>query len=250
MSWRSIRCSGCGGQLVAQVGRELTRCRCCGSEHLVESPRLPRLPERYRPFQLDEDGARAAFDAYRQSDGWHHPSVAPERLDPLFVPVLRFEALVTTHWSSLFRGKSSGRAQRIESGTDEGSVAVTLPTSAILDQETWLELGSFDDTPLDALPDDLSAPFEVGRLHGQRSAAREALHARHMQQLGKAYGTSSIGELTVHAELTPVFIAPYVFRGSRYRVVINGVTGACSGPLPLRLIGFGMGRYGIAYDRS
>lgn len=258
MGWRAVQCRQCGGRLVARVGQPLTRCTCCGSEALVDSPRQPRVPERYRPFLLSEPQAHEAFRAYHRSDVCHHGAVAkgPDAVEALLVPTLRFTAMLTTWWYTT-RPTTEGRARfAVTSGRDRAEVSVNLPASATLDAETFLALGTFDASQPEPLHEAsaLDIPFEAGQLHGKRGEARHALRRRHLAHLAEAHpeaqdvvGSSALGPLTVEEELAPVYLAPYTFSGRRFRVVINGVTGVCTGNLPLHIIGFGMGRYGTPY---
>ena len=244
----ALSCPSCGGAIAMEVGRSEPTCLFCGRAGLVEKP-LPEdapAPSAWMPFEVDQDGAQAAFGEFASSSIWYPGDLGRSTLElrPLFLPAWIWEGTVETHWAALVRG-STRSGKRPEAGAAQRRMeGVLVPASPTLTAAELTAIAPFADhgeRPFD--PHAMPGPFELGEL--TRAVARRAgfarMGAQEHQRLEGELGalrlrtSRLISESAGRPVLLPVWIGAYR-RGDRlFRVVINGQTGRFVGTAPISI---------------
>lgn len=257
----AVRCQSCHAISVFDADKVGQRCEFCGSAALVpyEEVKDAFRPESLLPLRISEPQARDRIRAW-----YGHQWLAPNNLKAramtdvvraVYLPFWTFDARVHARWRA-----ESGTYYYVQSGNKRQRRVRWTPASGELTH-------AFDDelvcasagVPAGALrqvepfPTDQLVPYDPGYLAGwtveryqidlvgaaQRS--RDAMQAKVRALCAQQVPGDTHRNLQVQADfsdqtfkhiLAPVWLLTYVYRGTSYQVVVNGVTGKLAGSRP------------------
>ena len=253
---RRFTCGQCGAGTVLPIGATSPTCPFCGSAALVAAPEEADLlpPQGLIPMSLELGAAQARVR------GWlGQGRLAPDdlrtlarsgSLQPVYVPFWRFNSALTAHWRAKV---TEGEGRLAQTVWREGEETFFYPR--------WLQPGTR------ALPPDLVRQIEPYNLDGlvrykpeylagwpagtydlsladASLAARGGMQADATRQLERRTPAAQTGSdwqvtsstftgQTYQLVLLPLWVGHYVYRGRRFRVLVNGQTGQVAGDRPL-----------------
>ncbi len=241
---QAVSCQACGGAVAMPAGAPHPRCLFCGSEAVVAQPMEDiEVPKTFLPFELNPDGAQAAFRGKAQASIWYPGDLrdAKLELEQILLPAWVWSGAVETHWAALVpAGTRSGK--RPATGSDAKKVSgVLVPSSSAITRRELDAIAPFSgQNPFMFRADEAVAPFELGRLtrSAARQAACDALAEQHRQELQRSAravkfaGSHLFEDLDGYPVLLPVYVGAYRRRGKLFRVVLNGQSGTITGEFP------------------
>lgn len=253
---RRFTCGQCGAATLLPAGEKSAACPFCGNAALVAAAEEADLlrPAGLIPMALTADRAAAAVRAWL-GRGFFAPDDLAHlgqggQLRPAYTPFWVFEMDATMHWSAEV-AEGYGRTKQWLHRTGDYSLFFRhwlQPASRALPADLLRRLPAFDlkallvfkpeylaDWPA-ALYDislaDASLDARAGMLRdAQRDLRAKVLPGREVRNFEVSTGRFS-GEL-YKLVLLPLWIGAYQYRGRRFRVLVNGQTGAAAGDKPL-----------------
>ena len=238
-----VQCDACGGAVAYDAADEQAACLFCASvtlraDDLDES--VP-TPGSMLPFELDRDEADKQFRRWARSSWWYAEPLRRLELElnPMLLPIWRFEASLETHWAGLVSAPGTRNGSRPRSGVEHAQLGTVVPASMGLRAEELDAVMPFREGA--AVRFDSSLPHEIPGLTERAASerARESLLEEHRNRIARARKLTRCNANTVirvrEAQLlmVPIYIASLRFRDRPWRLVINGQTGAVTGKAPL-----------------
>jgi predicted RNA-binding Zn-ribbon protein involved in translation (DUF1610 family) len=248
----AFHCSGCGASMNYDATAKSLRCPFCGNRELQQqSDHRILKADAVVPFRVNRDGASRQLRAFLGSSFWHPNdlrSVATlETMTPLYIPYWSYAVEVETFYtvdSSQTPFGSRGSWIPLSGQHNARYPSILVPASRVLSSSEMNAIEPFDIEH--AVPPeevDLTAvtyeEFQVQRRES-REFAKGAIEHHERNAIG-AEVPGRARNLQVNVLMTgiagrpvllPVWILAYRYRGSVFRVLINGQTGRTSGTAP------------------
>ncbi len=266
----SVRCQSCHAISVFDPGKISERCQFCGSTALVpyEEVKESIRPESLLPMTIAESNARDLIRAWYGRQ-WLAPNgfagkALTDTVKGIYLPYWTFDAHVEADWTAesgtyYYTGSGKNRQRRVQWRPAAGHVSHDFDDELVcaslgVHQQLLRKVEPFPTT--NAL-----VPFDAGYLSGwtveryqidlvtsaQRSRDRMDAAIRQLcadDIPGDTYRNlqvqSTFSGQTFKHVLLPVWLASYVYHGTSYQVVVNGVTGHISGERPWSWIKIGL----------
>ncbi len=239
---QAVKCDACGGIVAYDAGRELAACLFCAAVALRpdEGDEPIPTPGAMLPFEVDRERADTMFRRWARSSWWHAEPLRrlSIELNPMLLPVWRFEASLETHWAGLVKANTRSGA-RPRAGVEHARLSTVVPASMGLTREELDGLMPFREGA--ATRFDATLPHEVAALSERAASerARKALIDEHRsriirsQRLTRCNADALVRIREARQLMVPIYIASLRFRDRPWRLVINGQTGAVTGRAPL-----------------
>ena len=275
---RSVKCQSCQAISVFKPERVAQTCDFCGSPALVpyDEIKSPIRPESVLPFQINQGDVREKVHAWYRGR-WFAPNRFKSRaftdtIHGLYLPYWTFDAQVAAQWTA----EAGYYYYTSESYRDSKGNSQTRQVQHVRWEYASGALEHFFDDELvpasrgvpaellrrvEPFPTKALAPYDAGYVSGwvveqyqidlvaatQRS--REAMDAELRKLCAAQIPGDTHRNLEVAADysaqtfkhvLLPVWLLNYQYRGTTYRIVANGVTGALAGKYPKSWIKIGL----------
>jgi DNA-directed RNA polymerase subunit RPC12/RpoP len=257
----SVKCQSCHAISVFDPEKVGKRCEFCGSSALVayEDVKDAFRPESLLPLKVAEPHARDLIRAWYGRQ-WFAPNnldkkAVTDTVHAVYLPYWTFDAKVSARWRA-----ESGTYYYVRSGGKQVRKVKWTPASGELSHafDDDLVCASTGVHPgmlrrIEPFPTDALVPYDAGYLAGwtveryQIDLVASAQHSRERmnQTIRRLCADQVPGDthrnLEVDARfsdqtfkhiLAPVWLLTYVYRGTSYQVLINGVTGKMAGARP------------------
>ncbi len=248
----AFRCTACGASMNYDASARALRCPFCGNQQLERQAAHRTLrPEVVIPLQLDRAGATRRLQAFLGSSFWHPSdlatSAAIHQIVPIYFPAWLFNAATQTHFtadSSATPPRASGDWCPVYGTHATRYENILVPASFVLsegeirDIEPY-ELSQGEPTERVNLEEVTVEEFQVPQ-RSARSLARRAIeHYEHQACIAQVAGKVRnlrvnvlLSDIRGKPALLPVWILAYTYRGTIYRVLVNGQSGKISGKAP------------------
>ncbi len=256
MTMRSFKCQTCGVSFVIEPDALSLICPYCASAYVLELSQTRRLipPEAIIPFNLTQEQAAAAFELWLKEKRLRDQAQTTLPAG-LYLPAWTFDVGGEALWRGRVLERRFGGTRWIaESGrypifVDDVLILAshTLPASLAktLHQFALGDLTPYDSAYLAAWPAEI---YEITAADASLAARRQVWEkVRHTLSTRASPGIRHVKDLTFSSAgmvveafkliLLPVWIAQYRLQDHRYRVLINGKTGAVHGELPRSRLG-------------
>jgi len=252
----SIRCQGCGVEVILSADQLTTNCPYCGSAYVLSNAQEREYitPGGVIPFSVTDIDALRALDAWSQ----RHKLIGKVRFDPLtgvYLPVWGFDIGGHIPWRGM---RKEGRDRWVP---DHGDRIVFLHDilipAARKTTELWeriindynirkavaYEPGYLANWPAETYsiaPGDASLEARKIAFESEQKAIRESFIAE-MKEI--TFSSSDMLVETFRLILLPVWITHYSMSNRRYLVYINGQTARVRGEHPTSALGRFLGMW-------
>lgn len=229
-----VCCRQCGAESLLPPSQIADRCPFCGSETVIEVPDGATLldPQAIAPMRV------SAEDARLRERYWlaHHvgATARPFPLRPLYLPMWTFDATYRIEWKER---QPDGTQEKSHSGLHfddilvSGSSRMTADLLALLPPFDLKAVLAFDPAYLAGWP----ALLYDRALADASVEARGEMVRRARARLGGTAAQDGIGkfvDVTFKQLLLPLWIGEYAVGEQRYRVLVNGQSGAIGAERP------------------
>ncbi len=258
----SVQCQSCRAISVFDPARISQRCEFCGSTALVpyEEVKAAFRPESLLPFKVAEAQARDLVRAWYGRQ-WLAPNgfagkAMTDTVRGIYLPYWTFDARADARWTAesgeyYYVTVNSKRQRRVRWSPAAGEL-----THRFDDDLVCASLGVHPQLLKKVEPfptTDALVPYDAGYLSGwtveryqidlvtSAARSREQMEAVLRKLCGEQVPGDTYRNLVVSATyadqtfkhiLVPVWLLSYVYRGTSYQVVVNGVTAAIAGERP------------------
>lgn len=267
----SLRCTGCGAEIVVSSASLTAQCPFCGGNYVVDPDDLKSgiLPETIMPFRISFTKAAELFRQWVRRRFWaprkfRKAVLTPDNLTGVYLPFWTYDADLSTEYSG-----QGGRRHTVTRTRQVNGKTETYTTTEI----RWYPIGGkcglhFNDETVCAtravdtgltaglghFTTDVLRRFSPAYLSGFAarrydiglgkgfSIARSSMEAEmertvksregYDEYRGMSYRHQYDGVRFKHV-LLPVWISSYRFRNKVYRFIVNGETGLISGKSPV-----------------
>ena len=256
MAMRSFTCHTCGVSFVVEPDALSLICPYCASAYVLElcetRPLVP--PEGIIPFNLTQEQAADAFESWLREKRLRDQAktILPVGL---YLPAWTFDVGGEAQWRwPVLERRFAGPSWIAESGNypifvDDVLIPAshTLPASLAkaLHHFNLAELTPYDPAYLAAWPAEiyqitaadasLAARRQVWEDVRHTIASRASMGMRHAKDL--SFSSAGMVVEAFKLVLLPVWLAQYRLQDDRYKVLINGQTGAVHGEFPRSRLG-------------
>jgi ribosomal protein S27E len=256
-----VQCQSCRAVSVFDPSKISQRCEFCGSTALVpyEEAGETLRPESLLPMQVSESKARDTIRAWYGRQ-WLAPNgfaakALTDTVKGLYLPYWTFDAAVDARWRAesgtyYYTRVNNRRVRQVRWSPASGELSHVFD-----DDLVCASLGVHANLlkAVEPFPTHDLVPYDAGFLSGwtveryqmdivaaaQRSRAQMDAAVRQLcadEIPGDTYRnlvvSSNYANQTFKHILVPVWLLSYVYRGTSYQVVVNGVTGKTAGERP------------------
>jgi hypothetical protein len=257
----SVRCQSCHAISVfdpAQIGR---RCDFCGSAALVpyEQVEEPFRPESLLPLKISESQARDTIRAWYGRQ-WLAPNLfgakaMTDTVKGIYLPYWTFDATVDARWTAeagdyYYVQENNKRVQRVRWRPASGELSHAFNDDLVC-ASVGVDAGRL--RKVEPFPTEMLVPFDAGYLSGwtveryqidlvaAAERSRQQMEAAMRELCGDQVPGDTYRNLVVDATfsnqtfkhiLAPLWLMTYVYNGTSYQVLVNGVTGKTAGSRP------------------
>jgi hypothetical protein len=257
----SVRCQSCHAISVfdpAQIGR---RCDFCGSAALVpyEQVEEPFRPESLLPLKISESQARDTIRAWYGRQ-WLAPNLfsakaMTDTVKGIYLPYWTFDATVDARWTAesgeyYYVQENNKRVQRVNWRPAAGELSHAFNDDLVC-ASVGVDAGRL--RKVEPFPTEMLVPFDAGYLSGwtveryqidlvaAAERSRQQMEAAMREMCGDQVPGDTYRNLVVDATfsnqtfkhiLAPLWLMTYVYNGTSYQVLVNGVTGKTAGSRP------------------
>ena len=247
-----VRCSACAALMKYPACLAGKACEACGSPTLVpcDATGAPVHPSGVVPFAIGAGDARERFDAWldaKRTFGLRRNGFAVDTVRAVYLPCWTFSARARVPW----RGETQRKNRKgeyepypIDGVVDEAFDDLLVPASGSVSNEQLHAIEPFPVADLRAYDARYLAGYEVEVYGVNLWDAWDAADARMQRDVDRALRRDAklpqsaletwpewSGHRCRHV-LVPVYGIDYVYRGARYRALVNGRTGQTTGQLP------------------
>ncbi len=258
----SVQCQSCHAVSVFDPGRISQNCQFCGSTALVpyEQVKDAIRPESLLPMTIAEPRAREIIRAWYGRQ-WLAPNgfagkAMTDTVKGIYLPYWTFDAQVFARWTAdsgeyYYTGSGKNRKRHVRWRPASGEL-----THAFDDDLVCASQGVHRALLKKVEPFPTTSglvPYDAGYLSGwtveryqidlitSAQHSREQMDAAVRKMCGDAVPGDTYRNLVVNATysgqtfkhvLVPVWLLTYVYKGTPFQVVLNGVTGATAGERP------------------
>ncbi|MCH9684112.1 MAG: hypothetical protein K0V04_21945 [Deltaproteobacteria bacterium] len=237
-----IQCDACGGSVVYDASAHAARCLFCGSVslHADDGGEAMLEPHGMLPFDVTRKAADEQFRRWARSSWWHVESLRRMsiQLEPLQLPIWRFDATLETHWAGLV-GADTRSGSKPRAGVEHAELSTVVTASMGMRDEELAALQPFAEGASTRF--DRSLPHEVPALSERAASlvARKQLLADHRRRIMRARDlqrcrcSAVVRVREARLLMVPIFIGSFRYRDRPWRFVVNGQTGSVTGKAPL-----------------
>lgn len=241
-----FRCKGCGAAMAWSAEKKAVACAFCGEATALEQVEDPvEQTERWVPFAVDQNHARAALKSWLNNLGWFRPSdlataSTVDEIKAIWWPAWIFDARARVTWTADSNAGAGRSAWAPHAGETEIAFERILvgASRGLEDKEMTALANAYDLSPSTSSPqrDDsiLEETFDVQRSAAREKVARacEAIAAERVKN-GHIPGSTFrnihvslvLSELLTRRVALPAWILAYRYGGKLYRVVVHGQDG-------------------------